>query len=93
MELHNYMMEVSEQYFFHSLSQDYRDEQIIQMYLAACAKVPNTRRNYFRALEHFREFLSGMPMKDVTWREIEAYKLYLSQGIYREGGRSRNNFV
>lgn len=88
MELHNYMMEVSEQFFFHSLSQEYGDEQIIQMYLAACAKVPNTRRNYYRALEHFREFLSGMPMKDVTWREIEAYKLYLSQGIYREGGRS-----
>ncbi|HEY4390484.1 MAG TPA: tyrosine-type recombinase/integrase [Paenibacillus sp.] len=88
MELHTYMMEVSEQYLFHSPGQEYRDEQIIQMFLASCAKVPNTRRNYFRALEHFREFLSGMPMKDVTWREIEAYKLYLSQGIYREGGKS-----
>lgn len=88
MELQNYLMEVSEQYLFHSPNQEYRDEQIIQMFLATCAKVPNTRKNYFRALEHFRDFLSGMPMKDVTWREIEAYKLYLSEGIFREGGKS-----
>lgn len=82
----NYLSAVAQQFPFHlSVTQDYQDEQIIQMFLTACAKAPNTRRNYFRALEHFRQFLSGMRFRDVTWREIEAYKIYLTKGFYRDG--------
>jgi len=82
----NYLSAVAQQFPFHlSVTQDYQDEQIIQMFLTACAKAPNTRRNYFRALEQFRQFLSGMRFRDVTWREIEAYKIYLTKGFYRDG--------
>ncbi|GIP14327.1 MULTISPECIES: tyrosine-type recombinase/integrase [Paenibacillus] len=83
----NFLTAVTEQYPFHFSNQDYHDEQIIQMFLTACSNAPNTRRNYYRALEQFRRFLSGMPFKDVTWREIEAYKIYLTHGIYRESGK------
>ncbi|MGP0587996.1 tyrosine-type recombinase/integrase [Paenibacillus timonensis] len=81
----NYLSAVAQQYPFHlSSAQEYQDEQIIQMFLTACAKVPNTRRNYYRALEQFRQFLSGVPFREVSWREIEAYKIYLTKGFYRD---------
>lgn len=84
MAVQNYLTAVSQQYPFHLPTQNYHDEQIIQMFLAACSKAPNTHKNYYRALEQFRHFLSGMPFKDVTWREIEAFKIYLTQGFYRD---------
>src|SRR5690606_39881703 len=31
------------------------------------------------------DLLSGMRFRDVTWREIEAYKIYLTKGFYRDG--------
>ncbi|MGG6313751.1 tyrosine-type recombinase/integrase [Paenibacillus macerans] len=80
----NYLSAVAQQHPFHLPAQDYHDEQIIQMFLTASSKAPNTRKNYYRALEQFRNFLSGMPFKDVTWREIEAYKVFLTQGLYRD---------
>ncbi|GIP50003.1 tyrosine-type recombinase/integrase [Paenibacillus sp. DXFW5] len=81
----NYLSAVAQQYPFHlSSAQEYQDEQIIQMFLTACAKAPNTRRNYYRALEQFRQFLSGVPFREVSWREIEAYKIYLTKGFYRD---------
>lgn len=80
----NDLSAIAQQYPFHSNVQDYQDEQIIQMFLAACAKSPNTRRNYYRALMQFKLFLSGKPFKDVTWRELEAFKIYLTQGFYRD---------
>lgn len=66
----------------------YSDEQIIQMFLSVCTNAPNTRKNYARALYHFSKFIAGKKLRDVTWREIEAYKLYLSQANYRENGRA-----
>ncbi|MCK8487385.1 tyrosine-type recombinase/integrase [Paenibacillus sp. MBLB2552] len=81
----NYLSAVAQQYPFHLPSaQEYQDEQIIQMFLTACAKAPNTRRNYYRALEQFRQFLSGVSFREVSWREIEAYKIYLTKGFYRD---------
>ncbi|MBW4838095.1 MAG: recombinase XerC, partial [Paenibacillaceae bacterium] len=66
----NYLSAVAQQYPFHLPSaQEYQDEQIIQMFLTACAKAPNTRRNYYRALEQFRQFLSGVSFREVSWRE------------------------
>ncbi|WP_018749917.1 tyrosine-type recombinase/integrase [Paenibacillus sanguinis] len=81
---HNDLSAVTQQYPFHLPMQDYRDEQIIQMFLAACAKSPNTRKTYYRALMQFKLFLSGKSFNDVTWREIEAFKIYLMQGFYRD---------
>lgn len=56
------------------------DEQIVQMFLATCCRNVNTRRNYERAIIAFRKFISNAALKDVTWREIEAYKIFLIQG-------------
>lgn len=63
-------------------TQDYTDEQIIQMFLAICCGAANTRRNYERALQQFREFISYKPFQQVTWKEVEAYKLSLIQGRF-----------
>ncbi|MFF2909476.1 tyrosine-type recombinase/integrase [Paenibacillus sp. NPDC057934] len=58
------------------------DDQIVQMFLATCCRTANTRRNYERALAAFRKFISNQPLREITWREIEAYKLFLTQGGY-----------
>ncbi|MBW4084246.1 tyrosine-type recombinase/integrase [Paenibacillus sp. S150] len=58
------------------------DDQIVQMFLATCCANGNTRRNYERAIAAFRKFIAGTPLREVTWREIEAYKIFLTQGGY-----------
>ncbi|WP_019913831.1 tyrosine-type recombinase/integrase [Paenibacillus sp. HW567] len=58
------------------------DENIVQMFLATCCANANTRRNYGRAIAAFRKFISGKSLREVTWREIEAYKIFLTQGGY-----------
>ncbi|GGF93915.1 tyrosine recombinase XerD [Paenibacillus albidus] len=58
------------------------DEQIVQMFLATCCRTTNTRRNYERAIAAFRKFISATALRDVSWREIEAYKIFLTQGGY-----------
>jgi len=60
----------------------YSDDQIVQMFLATCCKALNTRRNYERALVIFRRFISGKTLNEVTWRELEAYKIFLAKGGY-----------
>lgn len=56
------------------------DDRIVQMFLATCCANANTFRNYGRAIAAFRKFLSGKSLREVTWREIEAYKIFLTQG-------------
>ncbi|WP_379127879.1 tyrosine-type recombinase/integrase [Paenibacillus sp. sgz500958] len=60
----------------------YNDDQIVQMFLATCCRTENTRRNYERAIVLFRKFISGKPLKNVSWREMEAYKIFLAKGGY-----------
>ncbi|GGH37619.1 tyrosine-type recombinase/integrase [Paenibacillus segetis] len=87
MKTENNLLALRQKIPSHSPDHNYTDEQIIQMFLSVCTTAPNTRRNYYRAISDFQNFLSGIPLKDVTWREIEAYKLSLTQGIYRTSGR------
>ncbi|MBC8079242.1 MAG: tyrosine-type recombinase/integrase [Gorillibacterium sp.] len=61
-------------------SKVFTDDQIIQMFLTVCCEAANTRRNYARAIEHFRKFTSGKLLTEVTWRDMEAYKMLLLQG-------------
>ncbi|MFD0716511.1 tyrosine-type recombinase/integrase [Paenibacillus sp. GCM10027626] len=61
-------------------SGEYSDEQMIRMFLAVCSRSENTARNYWRAIEHFRFFLSYRSLKEVTWKEVQAYKMALAQG-------------
>ncbi|MEO3944401.1 tyrosine-type recombinase/integrase [Gorillibacterium sp. CAU 1737] len=59
----------------------YSDDQIVQMFLTVCCTSPNTKRNYSRAIQRFRDFIPHLPLKQVSWREIEAFKLSLQHGI------------
>lgn len=56
----------------------YNDSQIIQMFLASCSGSEHTYKNYVRAIERFRAFLNYMPLREVSWRELEAFKLHLT---------------
>jgi integrase/recombinase XerD len=56
----------------------YSDDQIVQMFLSVCCTSANTKRNYSRAINRFRQFLAQLPLTQVTWRELEAYKLSLT---------------
>ncbi|MFX0560993.1 tyrosine-type recombinase/integrase [Tepidibacillus infernus] len=62
--------------------QEYSDEQIISMFLTTtCHRSQYTRRNYSRAIDQFRQFITFKPLRQVTWREIEMYKIALEQGF------------
>lgn len=58
----------------------YDDEQIVSMFLATCDRSKYTLRNYQRAIDRFRQSISFKPLRYVTWREIEAYKISLTKG-------------
>lgn len=53
------------------------DDQIVQMFVATCCTNVNTSRNYKRAIADFRKFLAGTSLRAVTWKEMEAYKIFL----------------
>ncbi|WP_340021083.1 tyrosine-type recombinase/integrase [Paenibacillus sp. FSL K6-1096] len=58
------------------------DDQIVQMFVATCCTNVNTSRNYKRAIADFRKFLAGTSLRAVTWKEMEAYKIFLMRGGY-----------
>lgn len=62
------------------LQGDYTDDQIIEMFLAVRCKSSYTQRNYSKAIEKFRKFISHKSLRQVTWREVEAYKIGLIKG-------------
>jgi len=57
-----------------------QDNRIIQMFFASCNLSANTIRNYERAIQRFRAFVSFKPLAKVTWKEVEAFKARLIQG-------------
>ncbi len=59
----------------------YTDEQIINMFLHINNRSKYTLRNYRRAIEHFRQFIAYKPLREVTWKEIEVYKIGLMKGF------------
>ncbi|WP_108722233.1 tyrosine-type recombinase/integrase [Gorillibacterium timonense] len=59
----------------------FTDDQIIQMFLSVCCSSSNTKRNYSRAIKRFRDFVPHMTLSQITWREVEAFKLSLQHGI------------
>lgn len=66
---------------------NYADEQIIQLFLQSSNLSANTVKSYFRAIEKFRRFLSGKPLGQVVWLEIEAYKVGLQKGLLSQSGK------
>jgi integrase/recombinase XerD len=65
----------------------YTDEQIVDMFLAICCRSDYTYRNYKKAIEGFRHFISFKPLREVSWREIEAYKIGLMKGYCSKTGK------
>lgn len=55
----------------------FTDEQKIQMFLSNRSRSQHTYKSYYRAIERFRMFIAYKNLNDVTWREIEAFKVYL----------------
>lgn len=74
-------------FLLHTEEQEYNDEQIIAMFMTTCCKSSNTRRNYARAIKLFQQFIFHKPLKDASWREIEAFKLALAQGHCSYSGK------
>jgi site-specific recombinase XerD len=65
----------------------FTDDQIIEMFLSIFCKSPYTYRNYRKAIEAFRQFISFKPLRQVSWREIEAYKIGLTNGYCSVSGK------
>lgn len=59
----------------------YTDDQIIKMFLASGNWSNYTLRNYIRAIDQFRQFISKKILSKVTWQEVEVYKIALSKGF------------
>ncbi|MFC4767218.1 tyrosine-type recombinase/integrase [Effusibacillus consociatus] len=59
----------------------YSDEQIISIFLATRYHSQYTRRNYSRAIYLFRQFIAFKPLREVTWQEVELYKIALEKGF------------
>jgi integrase/recombinase XerD len=56
---------------------NFTDEQKIQMFLSNRSRSEHTYKSYFRAIERFRNFISYRNLNEISWREIEAFKLFL----------------
>lgn len=67
---------------------EYSDEQIIGMFLAFYDDSKYTQRNYRRAIDQFRQFISFKPIREITWKEIEVYKIALLKGYSGENGKT-----
>lgn len=63
------------------VTSDYTDDQIINMFLASCNGSKYTVRNYKRAIDQFRSFIGLKSLREVTWRDLEVYKIGLVQGF------------
>ena len=63
-------------------SSTYTDEQVVSMFLKKVGgESPYTLRNYKRAIDLFRRMVSFKPLSEVTWQEVEVFKIGLSEGF------------
>lgn len=60
---------------------DRGDEHIIRLFIASYANSPNTVRNYMRAIQRFRAFMGNKTLNEITWKEVEMYKINLTYSI------------
>ncbi|TBL72661.1 tyrosine-type recombinase/integrase [Paenibacillus thalictri] len=59
----------------------YSNDQIVNMFFAAYPRSKYTVRNYRSAFNKFRSFIGDKSLKDVTWKEVEIYKIGLMEGL------------
>jgi integrase/recombinase XerD len=67
--------------------EDIEDDQIVDMFLAVCGHSPHTVSNYKRAIQLFRGFIALKSLREVTWRELEAFKIGLVRGYSSYSGK------
>lgn len=79
---------LSKDYLEAKSNEEYTEEQVIAMFLAFYNDSKYTQRNYERAIAQFRNFVSFKPIGEITWKEIEVYKLALLQGYSKNDGRT-----
>ncbi|NQX69236.1 tyrosine-type recombinase/integrase [Paenibacillus alba] len=65
-------------------NQVYSDDQIVKLFFATCQWSKYTVRNYRSAINKFRDFLGDKSLKEVTWKEIEVYRICLVEGLFSE---------
>lgn len=65
----------------------YSDDQIVDMFLTVVVHSEHTLRNYQRAIKLFRSFVPHLSLREVTWREVEAYKIGLIKGVAGFSGK------
>ncbi|MGG1550474.1 tyrosine-type recombinase/integrase [Paenibacillus ferrarius] len=59
----------------------YSNDQIVNMFFAAYPRSKYTVRNYRSAFDKFRNFIGDKSLNDVTWKEVEIYKIGLMEGL------------
>lgn len=64
----------------------YTDGQMIKMFLARYEESKYTQRNYKKAIDHFQHFIAFKPLREVTWQEIEVFKMGLTKGFCSKTG-------
>ncbi|UKS25664.1 tyrosine-type recombinase/integrase [Paenibacillus sp. HWE-109] len=67
----------------------FSDDQIVQMFFATCQRSKYTIRNYQSAINKFRNFIGDKSLTEVTWREVEVYRIGLIEGLFSEQDRPK----
>lgn len=63
------------------------EDQIVDMFLSVCGHSVHTVNNYRRAIRLFRGFIGARTLREVTWKEIEAFKIGLVRGYCSFSGK------
>ncbi|CAH0120916.1 Tyrosine recombinase XerD [Paenibacillus sp. CECT 9249] len=71
-------------------SESYSDDQIVNMFISTGNRSKYTIRNYRNAINKFRMFIANKRLRDVTWREIEVYKISLMEGYLSKDNKPQS---
>ncbi|MBJ6360282.1 tyrosine-type recombinase/integrase [Paenibacillus sp. GCM10012307] len=64
------------------------DDDIVEAFMSYCGHSIFTIRNYRRALKLFRSFNAGKRLLEVTWRDVEEFKIGLVRGTASSSGKA-----
>jgi integrase/recombinase XerD len=67
--------------------EDVGDDQIVDMFLTVCGHSSHTVNSYKRAIQLFRGFVPNKSLREITWKEIEAFKVGLVKGYSSYSGK------
>lgn len=67
---------------------NWNDDDIVEAFMSYCGHSIFTIRNYRRALKLFRTFITGKELFEVTWRDVEEFKIGLIRGTASSTGKA-----